>query len=170
MGTGHPLTEEQVLYIRKHYRDTTNKALAALVGCSRSTVCSIQRRYGLSKSEDHTHLMAVSSGHASAEARGGIALAEYTPEMIDRRTETYKKTFREERARIAFGLPRKTRIKASRQPKAKCDQRCYLKRLGYILDEREQVAYWTPQTKRSRDIESRKKAYYKFKPYENECE
>lgn len=168
MGTGHPLTEEQVLYIRRHYRDTTNKALAALVGCSRSTVCSIQRKYGLSKSEDHTHLMAVSSGHASAEARGGIALTEYTPEMIARRTETYKKTFREERARIAFGLPRKTRIKASRQPRAKCDHRAYLKRLGYVIDDNNLIAYWTEDTHRATVLEARPRQFYKFMPYEHQ--
>lgn len=168
MGTGHPLTEEQVLYIRRHYKDTTNRALAALVGCSRSTVCSVKKRYALSKSEDHTHLMAVSSGHASAEARGGIALAEYTPEMIARRTETYKKTFREERARIAFGLPRKTRIKASRQPRAKCDHRAYLKRLGYVIDDNNLIAYWTEDTHRATVLEARPRQFYKFMPYEHQ--
>ena len=168
MGTGHPLTEEQVLYIRRHYKDTTNRALAALVGCARSTVCAIKKRYALSKSEEHAHLLAVQGGAASAEARGGIALAEYTPEMIERRTETYKRRFREEKARKAFGIPQKTRMKVARQPRRKCDHRAYLKRLGYIIDDENLIAYWTEETHRATVLEARPRQFYKFMPYEHQ--
>jgi len=168
MPTGHPLTEEQVLYVRRHFKDTTNRALAALVGCSTSTVSVIQRKYGLSKSEDHTHMMAVMAGTASLDARGGAALAEYTPEMIERRTATYKQHFREERARIAFGIPQKTKMKVSRQPRRKCDHRSYLKRLGYIIDDYNLIAYWTEETHRATVLEARPRQFYKFMPYEHQ--
>ena len=153
------------MFIRKHYKDTTNRSLAALVGCAESTVCSVQKKYGLSKSRDHVHLMAVMAGVASLDARGGAALAKYTPEMIERRTATYLKRFKEEKARTVFGLPRKTKMKVTRQPRQKCDHRSYLKRLGYIIDDENLIAYWTPDTKRATVLEMRPRRFYKFEEY-----
>lgn len=166
MATGHPLTEEQVLFIRKHFRNTTNQDIADAIGVSRSAVSCVQKRYGLTKSCEHNHLMGVKAGKASSAARGGKALG-ITPEIIGKRVESYRQTFREERARWVFGLPQRTKIRVRKQPRKKCHQRAYLKHLGYILDETNNIAYYTPDTTRAVRMEkyTNKKSYYKFKPY-----
>ena len=115
MATGHPLTEEQILYVRLHFKDTTNQELADAIGASKSAVSSVQKRFGLTKTTEHNHNMGVKAGKASAKARDYKPLG-LTPEVIERRVESYLKTFRLERARVTFGLPQKTRIKVKKQP------------------------------------------------------
>lgn len=80
--------------------------------------------------------------------------------------ETRKKRFAEEKARVTFGLPQKTRMRVIRQPKQKILDRSYLKRRGYIIDDRENIAYWTDQTRRATRMEARPKRFYTFKKYE----
>ena len=55
-----------------------------------------------------------------------------------------------------------------KQPRQKIWQRCYLKKRGYILDERNNIAYYTDTTLRATRMESRPKRYYTFKPYEQQ--
>ena len=80
--------------------------------------------------------------------------------------ETRKETFRKERARAAFGLPQKTKLRVKQQPRQKVLDRCYLKRRGYIIDEADVVAYWTPDTRRATRMEARPRRYYKFAKYQ----
>ena len=110
--------------------------------------------------------MAIKAGKASSVSRHGLALG-LTPEIIAKRVETYKKTMREERARVLFGLEQKTKMKVKKQPRQKCSKRAYLKKLGYILDEANVIAYYTPETIRAVRMEKqdRKKTYYSFKEY-----
>lgn len=167
MSTGHPLTEEQVSYIRKHYKDTTNYVLAKELGIARSTVCRIATKYHLRKTQEHYSAMGRKAGTASSESRGGACFGVYTPEIISKRVETFKRTFHEDRVRWHWGLPPKTKLKVKKQPKAKCGQRTYLKSLGYILDEKNNIAYYTENTHRAKRMEeyTTKRRYYKFKPY-----
>ena len=81
-------------------------------------------------------------------------------------------TIREEKARIAFGLPQRTKMRLIHQPRPKIDQRHYLKRLGYIIDEQDNIAYYTDTTKRAVRMEAggKKKSYFKFKRYEQPSE
>ena len=169
MSTGHPLTEEQLRFVIENFRNMTNNELAKAANCSRSSVCRIQRAYKLKKSSEHYHKMGVRAGKASSVSRGGRALG-ITPEVIEKRVASYKQTLREERARVAFGLTQKTRAKVKRQPRRKCSQRAYLKKLGYILDEPNCVAYYTDNTTRAVRMERNwdgKRNYYKFKPYQD---
>lgn len=167
MSIGHPLTDEQIIYVRKHFKDTKNQDIADALGISKSAVSRVQKKYGLSKSKEHSHLMSVKAGKASFDARGGRPL-NLTPEVIAKRVETYRNTLRLERARRTFGLPQRTKIKVVRQPKQKCSQRAYLKKRGYILDEPNCVAYYTVDTKRATRMEAytKKRSYYKFMSYE----
>lgn len=169
MSTGHPLTEEQILFIRKNFANMRNQDLADALGVSRSCICHTQSVYGLRKSKEHNTKMAKKAGHASSVSRGGVALG-ITPEVIAKRVETYKHTLKVDRARRNWGLPQLTKAKVLRQPAQKRAQRCYLKSLGYILDEKNLIAYYTPETTRATVMErgNRKgvKYYYKFKPYE----
>ena len=169
MSTGHPLTEEQLRFVIENFRNMTNNELAKAANCSRSSVCRIQRAYKLKKSSEHYHKMGVRAGKASSVSRGGRALG-ITPEVIEKRVASYKQTLREERARVAFGLTQKTRAKVKLQPRRKCSQRAYLKKLGYILDEPNCVAYYTDNTTRAVRMERNwdgKRNYYKFKPYQD---
>ena len=166
MSIGHPLTEEQIQYIRTHFSDNTNQDIADTLGISRSSVSRIQKRLHLKKSDAHNHNMGVKAGKASAIARDNKPLG-LTPEVIERRVESYRKTFREERARWVFGLPQRTKMKVRQQPRKKCHQRAYLKHLVYILDEANNIAFYTDETTRAVKMEkyTKKKSYYKFMPY-----
>jgi hypothetical protein len=175
MSSGHPLTDEQVAYICEHYKDTTNYVLADELGVSRSAVCRVAMAYHLKKTPEHYSAMGRKAGMASSESRGGACFGVYTPEVIARRAESFRKTFHEDQVRWKWGLPTKTRLRVKKQPKAKCNQRAYLKHLGYILDDDNNVAYYTNTTHRATRMEAytTKRKYYKFKPYneyESECQ
>ena len=153
----------------KHYADTPNKELSAILGLSRSTIDRVAMEYHLRKSHEHNHKMAVKAGKASSESRGGKAL-NITPEVIRKRAETYKKTFRMEEIRYKWGLEPKTKIRLKKEPRAKREQRYHLIERGYIIDEQNLMAYWTEETNRSLRLENRKKdcvfkTYYHFAPY-----
>ena len=171
MCTGHPLTEEQILFIRKNFADMRNQDIADALGVSKSAVSNIQKRFHLRKSPEQKRRMLVLAGKASAVARDNRPL-NITPEVIAKRVESYKKTFREEQVRRKWGLLQRTKIKVLRQPKQKCSQRSYLKSLGYILDEKKCVAYYTEDTIRAvrmeKDWSKKIHQYYKFLPYEDE--
>lgn len=160
------VTQEQIDFIRRNFANMRNCDLAEQAGVSESTVCRVQSWYHLRKSSEHNTRMGRKAGMASLAARGGAAICANTQEIIDKRRATYQQTLRVERARVLFGLEQKTRMKVKKQPRAKRRQRCYLKQHGYILDERNCVAYWTETTERALIMEkgNRNRQYYKFKP------
>lgn len=163
------LTEEQILFIRRNFSDMRNQDIADALGVSKSAVSRVQKKYHLRKSPEQMLKMLTKAGKVAAELRGNKA-PKMTPEMIAKRVETYKRTFHEEKVRWKWGLLQRTRIRVNCQPKAKIHQRSYLKGLGYIIDEQNCIAYWTPETIRAEKMErswSKKfKNYYSFKPYE----
>ena len=167
MGTGRPLTEEQVRYVRAHFHEMRNQDLADAIGASKSAVSRVQHMYGLRKSKEHDHMMASKAGKVSASRREGAGI-EMTPEVIAKRTASYKRTFREEKIRYKWGLPQLTKMRVKTQPRKKTRQRSYLKSLGYILDEDNNIAYYTPKTTRAVRMEAQPKLYYQFLPYEQQ--
>lgn len=172
MPIGKPLTEEQITFIRRNFATMRNQDIADALGISRSGVTNVQKIYHLRKSPEFASYLAVKAGKASNLARGGKAL-NITPEVIEKRVASYRRTLREERARVVFGLPQKTKANVKRQPRRKCSQRAYLKKLGYLLDEPNCVAYYTQDTTRPVRMERNwdgKRNYYKFKPYQDGLE
>lgn len=167
---GRPLTEEKVAEIRRLFPNHTKQELRELTGVCLSSIDRIQARYHLRKSPAHIHAVGVKAGKASARARNYEPI-HFTPEMLARRAESYRKTFREEQVRRKWGVHQLTKIRVLRQPKQKCSQRSYLKKLGYIIDEANCIAYYTPETTRAvkmeRDWSKKIHQYYKFKPYDN---
>lgn len=159
------LPEETIAYVIAHFKDTENIALAKEAGCSPSSVNHIQRRYNLKKSKEHLHEAYSKCGKRGIEIHGTPPISE---DAIRRRTETFLKMYREEKARCAFGLPKRTNIRVRREPKLKQTQRTYLRSLGYIIDRENNIAYYTPETKRAVRMEAytKKKSYYKFKSYD----
>ena len=161
------ITDEQIEFVRRNFANMRNCDLAEQAGVSESTVCRIQSWYHLRKSAKHNTLMGRKAGLASLEARGGAQICDlFTPEIIAKRVATYRQTFRLERARVTFGLEQKTRLKVKKEPRPKRRQRCYLRQHGYILDEKNVIAYWTDTTERCPIMEKGKRCrqYYKFKP------
>ena len=159
------LPEESVAFIIEHFKDTENHELARKVGCSLSSVNHIQKRFNLKKSKEHLYKQYSKCGKRGIELHGAPKVSE---EAIRRRTETFMKMYREEKARCAFGLPQRTNIRVRREPILKQSQRTYLRSLGYIIDRENNIAYWTPETKRAVRMEAykKKKSYYKFLSYD----
>lgn len=169
-----PLTKEKIDEVRRLFPDHTKQEIASIAGVGLSTVDRIQARFRLRKSTEHIRRMAVRAGIASNIARGGDNSPCHTPEVIAKRAKHYKERYLEEKIRTKWGFRQLTKIRVIAQPKAKLSQRSYLKKLGYILDERNCIAYWTPETTRAvkmeRDWSKRIHQYYKFKPYEDGVE
>ncbi len=168
MGHKH-LTQEQIDEVRSLFPNHTKPEIKSILGIGLSSIDRIQAIYHLRKSPEFASYLAVKAGKASNIARGGKAL-NITPEVIEKRVATYRRTLREERARVTFGLPQKTKAKVKRQPRRKCSQRAYLKKLGYILDEPNCVAYYTDNTTRAVRMERNwdgKRNYYKFRQIES---
>jgi hypothetical protein len=83
---------------------------------------------------------------------------------VEKSAASRRKTFKVERARKLFGLPQQTKLRVMREPRGKTCHRWYLKKRGYILDEKELIAYWTEDTRRATILEKRPRQWYKFKP------
>lgn len=161
------LPEGVVAYVIEHFKDTDNVTLAKEAGCSPSSVNHIQHRYHLTKSKEHLHSEYSKCGKKGREMYGTPPITE---EAIRRRAETFHRMYREEKARYIWGLPPKTNIKVRREPRLKQSQRTYLRELGYIIDRENNIAYYTPDTKRAVRMEAytKRRSYYKFKPIEDE--
>lgn len=190
------LTPKQEAYLMKHFKHTHNAELAERLGISETVLHRFARKYGLKKSPQ---FMRKCQAYTSAQARiSHLAFNTYPPkgyiipgsekhrfkpgvsnlerigpdkerERVRKAVETRKKTLRLEKARLLFGLPRKTRLHVVVQPRQKVLDRAYLKRRGYVLDEARHVAYWTPDTLRATRLEARPPRYYRFECYDKEA-
>ena len=189
------LTPEQEQYLRDNYATVIHHTLCQHLGISTRTLVRMARARGLVKDMKAIEgqrgerisqaLLRLSrlgrikcsgpeNGRATRFKPGYNARElfgeEKYAEMHSKAVEARRRTLREERARVTFGLPQRTKLRVKRQPRQKIQDRCYLKRRGYILDEANNIAYWTPETRRATVLESRPKRFYTFKPYENGLE
>lgn len=189
------LTPGQERWLVAHFKHTTNQEIVERLGISESTMHRIARGLGLAKSRQHmrkTQMNAAAKAKASHLRNGtyppkgyiiprseefrfkkGVSNIQRLGKAGERRrveksAESRRKTFREEEARALFGVPRKTRLRVVREPKGKTELRWYLKSRGYILDERELIAYWTEDTRRAKILEKRPRRWYRFRPLERE--
>jgi len=188
--TGKPivLTPEQEQWLRDNYATMLNCDIARHLGIGKRTLSRFAKARGLVKDMKAIEPMRADKarrclrnkyirdgfrfhpengmesrfkkGYNAREFFGGERLME----MRRKGAEARKKTFREERARVAFGLPQRTRMRVSRQPAAKIYQRYYLKRRGYVIDEDGHTAYWTPDTIRAVKLEARTRGFFRFAP------
>lgn len=184
------LTPEQEQYLRDNYATVIHHTLCEHLGISTRTLVRMARARGLVKdmkaiegqrckriSQALRHLSIIGGMKISAPANGiktrfkkgfkpvELFGEEKVKEMRKRSAEARRRTFMEERARVTFGLPQRTKLRVKRQPQQKVQDRYYFKRLGYIIDDVNNVAYWTPETRRATVLESRPKRFYTFKPY-----
>ena len=187
------LTPEQERWLVAHFRHTTNPEIARRLGISETTMHRFARELGLTKSRQHmrkTQRNAADKAKASHLRNGtyppkgyiiprseefrfkaGVTSVERLGKRrerkrIERSAESRRKTFREEKARALFGVPRRTGLRVVREPRGKTCQRWYLRKRGYIIDEANLIAYWTDETRRATILEKRPRRWYWFRPME----
>lgn len=198
-GPRHTLTEKEVKWLEKHFRNTKNAEIAEHLGISESSVHRYARELGLKKTPQFIRKCqaATTAAAKASHLRNGT----YPPkgykiphseehrfkpgennlqrlgprrerQRIRKMKETMAETRRVERARALFGLERKTKLKLAGmgQPRHFALQRYYLRRLGYIIERGSMDAYYTQETKRSKEYESRTRENcnnfvpFRFKP------
>ena len=189
------LTERQTAYLVRHYPNTKNDVLMEKLGLRFSTFHRIVRSLGLKKT---ARFMAKCQKATSEAAKAShLRNGTYPPKgyviprseefrfrkgetcrdrigghreawRIKRAAATRAKTFREEQVRRRWGLPQKTGLRVAQQPMQKIKDRCYLKRRGYVLDETNLIAYWTPDTRRATRLEKGPRRFYKFQELKND--
>lgn len=185
------LTAEQDAYLVENYSNTINHTLCEALGVSTRTLIRLarerglvkdraaiegQRRERLSQSLKRTFRLRGGNDHSengiSTRFKTGFRPREQFGEdkfweMHRKAVETRKARFAEERARVSFGLPQRTNMRVKRQPRQKILDRAYLKRRGYVLDERNNIAFYTDETRRATRMEAMPRRFYTFKPYED---
>lgn len=186
------LTPEQETWLVKHFRNTKNDILMEKLGLKFSTFHRIVRALGLKKTKRFMKKCqrATSEAAKASHLKNGT----YPPkgyriprseefqykqggkpwDRCGRRkwnrarkkaAETWKETFKEDQCRRRWGLPQKTKLRVAQTPRQRLLDRCYLKGRGYILDEANLVAYWTPETRRATRLEKMPRRFYKFAEY-----
>ena len=188
------LTDRQLDWLRKHFKHTKNAELCAVLGLSESSLHRIARENGLTKSRQF--MKRCQAATAAAAKASHLKNGTYPPkgyriprsrefgfqpgvtpeqrlgkqrnrERIEKAAAARAKTFRLEKARQLFGLPRETKLRVVREPRSKTSLRYSLKKRGYLIDEKGFVAYWTAETRRAVKLEAAPKRYYTFKPLED---
>jgi hypothetical protein len=189
------LTPEQEAWLVKHFRNTKNDILMEKLGLKFSTFHRLVRQLGLKKTKQFMKKCQKATSDAAKASH--IANGTYPPKgyriprseefqykpgdkpwtRCGRRkwnrarkkaAETWKETFKEDRCRRRWGLPQKSRLRVTETPHQKIIDRSYLKKRGYILDEANVIAYWTPETHRATRLEARPRRFYKFAEYKPE--
>lgn len=180
-------SDEQIAWLIENFADTLNEDICEVLDCGETTLRLLARSLGLQKSkahldwrqekarkglkrynlthkphDNHEHLMpyCFKKGNDPRTLKG-------FRDGIIRGHEKRNQIIREEKARIAFGLPQRTKLRLKRQPRSKIDQRHYLKKLGYIIDNENNIAYWTETTRRAVKLELKPK-FFKYKPFEQD--
>lgn len=191
MGSKIVLSPKQEEYLVKHFKHTKNVVLAEKLGISQSSLHRLARNLGLKKTPQ---FMKKCQKESAAKAREyNLMNGVYPPkgtivpgsekyrfkkgerpvdrigekrerERIRKSAETRRATLKRERARVAFGLKQKTKLRIHRQSRRRTNLRWYLKKRGYTLDEELRIAYYDEDTKRATRLEKKGTQYYEFRP------
>lgn len=185
------LADEQVAWLKDNYATTLNDTIRKRLGISMRTLNRLAKTFGLSKDTAVIEVLRCEKITAAARKRSLLGKYDGHPEnclktrfktgykarerfgeekfaeMHRKTVETRRKTYIEERARVTFGLPQRTKMRVTRQPRKKIQDRCYLKMRGYIIDEANCIAYYTDQTRRATKLEAMPRRFFIFLPYEN---
>lgn len=184
------LTERQEKWLINHFKHTKNAEISAKLNISERSVLCIARRLGLHKSRQfmaRCQQEAAAAANRSNRINGtyppkgyiiprseeyrfqpGVSIrqrlgAKRFAEIRKRAAESWKQTFKKEKARATFGLEQHTCLRVIRQPREKVALRHYLKRRGYIVDDDKRIAYYTDSTQRGKRIEAKPQQWYKFR-------
>ena len=186
------LTPDQEKYLKNHYKHTKNADLSDRLGISVRSVNRIAKSMGLEKSRQFirkTQLEAANKANESHRKNGTYPPKGYIiprseefwfkkgerpvdrigkkreTERIRKSVESRNELRKLEKARTLYGLPRQTKLNVVKRPRSQIQLRYYLKRhCGYIADRGGFIFYYTDETKRSAEIESRPRTGFTFLP------
>lgn len=183
------LTDKQLKWLDKHFKHTKNADVAQKLGVSLRSVNRLAERRGLKKSKQ---FMTKCQENATAKAHeSNLRNGTYPPkgyripnsekgqfrkgerpidrlgakkeaERVVKAAESFRKTWRLEKARALYGLPRQTKLRVVKRPTEQIAQRYYLRKRGYIVERGSNTAYYTAETKRSVELESRPRSGFTF--------
>lgn len=181
------LTDEQTCWLKDNFHCTRNADLAAHLGISERSVARFASSYGLKKSPEHMQRMHDKKLAAAVKAmkgkpkppgfkipnseqyrfKPGYKRVPKSPEAeklrMQRQLASRAATFKLEKARALFGLPRQTKMPVIRKPRWQIAMRHRLKKLGYIFTERgSMTAYYNEHTNRSLTMENRPRSGFYF--------
>lgn len=175
------LTDEQEAWLQKHFKHTKNEDIAKKLGVSPRSVNRLAEKRGLTKSRQFirkTQLDAAAAANKSNRINGtyppkgyqipgGEAFrfkkgekpidrlgAKRNAERIAKSAASRKETFKLEKARAIFGLPRQTKLNVVQRPRKQVHVRYYLRKRGYVVERGSNVAYYNNNTKRSPKMET----------------
>ena len=186
------LTPEQELWLKNHFKHTKNDDIARRLGISVRSVNRIAGELGLKKSRQFmqkTQHNAANKANESHRRNGTYPPKGYIiprseefrfrkgerpidrigkereAERIRKGVESRNELRKLEKARALYGLPRQTKLNVVKRPRLQIQLRHYLKKhCGYIVDRGSFVFYYTDETKRSAEIESRPRTGFTFLP------
>ena len=146
------LSKEDIRTLVEMYPDHSDSEIAEALGISICTVKSRRTKMGLRKSKEY-----LSRINRERAIRCGNADRLNTPEAIARRVQTMGDTIRADKMRLKWGMEQRTKRHFRNEPTARLLQRNRLRRLGYVVDEKALVAYWTEGTHRATRLEKLKR-------------
>lgn len=176
------MTPQQEAWMRKHFKHTPNDEIVARFGWSHSTMHRFARQLGLTKSRDYmrkcqeytaaraheSHLRngtypkkgyIIPNSEASRFRKGEKPVDRFgkrkEARRIEKLTATRRQLIKEERARISFGIPQRTKLRLIKQPQKVISQRYFLRKHGYHIERGSMIAYYDDQTDRCPKIEAR---------------
>lgn len=188
------LSEAQEAWLLKHFKHTKNEAIAKRLNVSLRSVNRLAEKRGLTKTKQFIRKCQLESTAKAKESN--IKNGTYPPKgykipnrekaqfkkgekPIDRlgakreaarlakAVESRKKTVSLEKARALYGLPRQTKLNVVKRPKKQIMLRYYLKKCGYVVERGGFTFYYSKDTKRSLEIESRPMTGFKFMPLQS---
>lgn len=144
MARRSSLTDEKIEYIKKYYPHKSNKEISEYCGLSIHGIMIYARRFGLKKSKSYiSHYKSVNSrswhGTEKFEKHRKSLTCEgcHTKEAHQKMVDKVKEIREQEKRRILFGLPQKTKLKVIVGDKRKRQVLLFLKRRmverGYIV-------------------------------------
>lgn len=184
------LTDKQLAWLDKHFKHTKNEDIARRLNISARSVNRIAKRRGLKKSSQFIRkcqLAAAEKANLSNRINGtyppkGYKIpnrekyhfrkgvkpidmlgAKREAERVAKSVESRRKTFRLEKARALYGLPRETKLNVVKRPRKQILMRYELKKRGYIIERGGFVAYYDENTRRHLAIESKPMTGFTFK-------
>lgn len=186
-----PEAEEWII---RHYKHTKNDEIKERWNISDGSLHRFARKHGLKKTAQFRRKCQTAAKEAASMShfmhrtwpKKGYVIPRSeefrfkpghketrTQEQKEKAAATRRESIAEDRRRILFGLPQKTKVKLTKQPKKKICQRHYLRKCGYIVERGSSVAYYTPETRRVMTYENRKPGdkdyqYFDFRPYETD--
>lgn len=184
------LTDQQEAWLQKHFKHTKNEDIAEKLGVSLRSVNRLAEKRGLKKSWQFmrkTQLDAAAAANKSNRINGtyppkGYKIprseefwfqkgekpvdrlgAKRDAERIAKSAASRKETFKLEKARAIFGLPRQTKMHVIQRPRKQVHVRYYLRKRGYVVERGSNVAYYNSQTNRNLKMETNPPTGFTFK-------